>query len=579
MRVSFWIFILVFALGGCRTPNRGSVAQSTPLPTATPTSTMTPTPTPSPTEDPVACHPGVSSNVVYVHPAGTNDGSLAADVPFSDIASAITYADDNYADAELHVAEGTYSVSSNITMATGISIIGGYKTDDWAVCDSGLYETIVDDTRTTGGTANHPNATFYLHSQGGHLILEGLTIYASDGDYTTAFEAEGTYDYTFQYNRVHNGACVFRCTGSFQYGDVLNTALVQYNTFYGGTVAPSYGIYQNTSSATLKNNTIFGGDTSSNYGIYSYQATSCEISSNVVTAGAGVYSYGIYSHNSGCNIFSNDVDGGTGSVASTGIYVLNSAAPNPNVYLNTVTGGSGASSYGIYLLTPGRTYQNKVDGGSGATAAYGIYVNGNNPSVYNNVVFGGTSVASTFGIFLMNPTDAVVRNNTVDGGIAGAGTGNQSTALYFNGADDPVIENNLFFTSEGHDRICVNMWMVVVGYNPLFRNNAFSDCPTYDLYTRFGDCATDHDGDNDSNTCDAEDVNSIFSSVGNFAATPVFVDAAGGDFSLAPSTPSSILTGGLDGVVESFDFTQDILGATRTGSSGTGWSVGAYEAD
>lgn len=58
-----------------------------------------------------------------------------------------------------------------------------------------------------------------------------------------------------------------------------------------------------------------------------------------------------------------------------------------------------------------------------------------------------------------------------------------------------------------------------------------------------------------------------------------FTDATNGDFSLSATAPASIKAGGLKGDDLSWGFSKDLLGNTRTGSSGTGWSMGAYERD
>ncbi|MCH2533644.1 MAG: InlB B-repeat-containing protein [Bdellovibrionales bacterium] len=58
-----------------------------------------------------------------------------------------------------------------------------------------------------------------------------------------------------------------------------------------------------------------------------------------------------------------------------------------------------------------------------------------------------------------------------------------------------------------------------------------------------------------------------------------FQDPNNMDYSLSATAPTSISEGGLKGDDLGWGFSKDILGQTRTGSLGTGWSMGAHEKD
>lgn len=588
MRVSLVAMILLFALGACRQPNRAAAAVSpTPTPTATPDADA------ADEDDDVdletqACHGGLNSNVIYVHPEGSDAGAGTIDDPLLTIQAGIDAADAAYATAEVHVAEGTYRTAAQVTLARGISVYGGYSAEDWNDCDILRHETVIEDTRASGGTSNYPLAAVFLNSTGDDLVFEGFTILAGSGTYSAGVHVYQGYHYTFQYNTVHAGAGATRSQGFYLFMDILTTAVVDHNKVYAGTGASAYGIYQITSSATITNNTVYGESGASNFGIYSQSSTGCSIRGNTVHGGAGVHSYGIYSSSAGCTIRENVANGGSGSTDSTGIYILAYSAPYATVRENTATGGSGATSTGIFLSSPSQVYGNRVSGGTGATLARGVMVNSDEPTVYNNVIFGGVSDADTYGIYINNPVSPFFYNNTVDGGIAGSTSGKKSVGLYLNGIDSPEFKNNIFSASGGTLRYCAYENLASMGYDPLLMNNAFYNCPTAVMWDVYQNCTANHDGDADNHTCDAEDLNSFFSGSGNFAATPVYADAAGADddltsiadndYRLDDSSPASIRTGGIDGT-SGFGFTTDFLGTARTGSSGTGWSVGAFEKD
>lgn len=538
----------------------------------------------------------ISGNVMYVATTGNDANPGTSGSPFLTIQAAITAADAAYSVAEVRVMQGTYLSAATITLSRGISVYGGYKSGDWNTRDASVFTTTITDTRTVGGAILSPMAAVTLSGTGDDLVFDGFTINAGSGTYSAAFFSSTTYSYTFQNCILNGGSGSTRSMGAFFSSDIFSTAVFQNNTINPGTGGASAGIYAVGSQATFQNNTVNASTSATNYGMYFGNTTYFSVSGNTITGGSGTNSYGIYSNNTGGTFSNNTITGGSGSTASYGFYAIGGTGPYAVITGNNVNGGSGPNSYGIYEFTPGTVKNNRVHGGTGATAAYGIFANGYASVIYNNIVYGGNTSGNTYGITLFNPTQGSIRNNTVDGGSAGSGAGKISAAFYVNGASTMILQNNLLFTTSGNARYGIYIFSVSGGSpTATLQNNYFFDCPTSALYDPYAECTGNSDGDANNNTCNVTDTNSLGASTitwtasGNVgdhsSSTSPFTDLDGADNDISTMTENdwtltgassvNIRTGGLDGSGLSWDFTDDFASISRTAN----WSIGAYEKD
>lgn len=524
----------------------------------------------------------------YVTPMGSDANPGTSASPKLTIASAISAAP---AAGTVCVAEGTYSVSTATTLTAGIKIYGGFKSGDWLTNDPSVYPSIVTDTRTSGGTSTNPNKVFFASGNLSNGLLAGFIVNGGGGSYSSAFATNNAYYLVLKQNTLNGGSGSTGSRGAFLYLDAINEMILKRNTINGGTGGSSAGVYLMSSSATVADNTILAGSGTNNYGVYLDVATSGSITGNYVSGGTGTNSHGLYVSISNDTISGNTFWGGSGTANSYGVYVTNSTAPYPTLTGNTVFGGAAPTSTGIYVVSANATLKkNSVQGGSGNTASRGIYINAANVLIHTNLVHGGTSANQTAGVVLFNPTSATLRANTIDGGSpSGRTRTTQANAILISGADKPKMQNNLLFTSGGTTRYCINVQLLIVGYLLTFDNNALFDCPQSALYDTYSHCITNHDGDGDNKTCDVVDLNSAYTSSANASDAAVFVSRTGADgvaatladndWRLSALTSTTIKTGGLDGGSLSFGFNDDYAGVLRTGSSGTGWSMGAHEED
>ncbi len=209
------------------------------------------------------------------------------------------------------------------------------------------------------------------------------------------------------------------------------------------------------SNSTLVNNTIYTNGTTNNYGIYLTLSSQNNIIENntIYTNGTGNGNAGIYLL-TGCN--NNSIRHNTintsGVTTGHGIVISGATtASNNNIIFNNVisTFGTGASNYGVYLLTNANNNiisENNIRT-NGTTTNHGIYFGGgagtpvNNNNITNNVILasGSLSTRTIYGLaFASNVNFNKVFNNT----IVANGTIN-SLGVYFVGTTALTVNYNV----------------------------------------------------------------------------------------------------------------------------------------
>ncbi len=191
---------------------------------------------------------------------------------------------------------------------------------------------------------------------------------------------------------------------------------------------------------TFQHNTIIGGNNSGySYGVKAVGDVlmNALYQENTIVGGSGTFSYGIFIAGSG-TYQDNTVSAGSGT-SNFGMYL--DTALNLTVTGNTVTGGSGTNSHGIYSHTTNATIsENTVDGGTGSTNSYGMYLStafSAEPTVTDNQITGGRS-ATTRGMYVVS-VDAAILRNVIEGGTATV----TSYGIYANGTPSNFEENEI----------------------------------------------------------------------------------------------------------------------------------------
>ncbi len=121
--------------------------------------------------------------ILYVHPSGTPTNSGDWMHPKDNIPDAITEIGNLFTTGDIHIAQGTYTLSNPIVMVEGISLYGGYSDADWSMWDPITNITTVQSNSTSPGTIAEPNATISFSGPfaSGSTIVNGLFIYGPDG--------------------------------------------------------------------------------------------------------------------------------------------------------------------------------------------------------------------------------------------------------------------------------------------------------------------------------------------------------------------------------------------------------------
>ncbi len=274
-----------------------------------------------------------------------------------------------------------------------------------------------------------------------------------------------------------------------------------------------------------------------------------------------------------------------------------------NVMKNTIEGGAGYNSYGLYFTgdTSAKVTDNRVNGGSGAAGSSAVLAYESGSSLYaRNRVFAGAGLQNCYGMRVSTPTtglksfynnvvdrsectgslvgfetwgnslrngSVVIRNNTIS--TQDNSSSNQNVTLKLTSLYNANVEvtNNIFETDRRTTQSTCVSESDVNAHPRLFRYNNFADCNF--LYYRFT-----ASGGRNINTITELEVNPENNIFGNLTVAMTFIQ----DMKPAGGTDQRILQGGVNGSVEEWPDVADFAGKGRTGlSNGLGWSMGAYE--
>ena len=167
--------------------------------------------------------------------------------------------------SQVRVAGGVipYSAEGPVAqLSAGISLYGGYSTDNWKVQDTANNETFIVDTTTTGGGQTAPNSAIYCDSSiTSTTVISGFTITMGKGTYNAAIRCEGS-------PKIENNKIIGRESGDegpYQYGIYIRGAnalpLITGNNINPGyALSVSYAVYIILDAVpSVKNNTVNDG--------------------------------------------------------------------------------------------------------------------------------------------------------------------------------------------------------------------------------------------------------------------------------------------------------------------------------
>ncbi|MBN1412318.1 MAG: right-handed parallel beta-helix repeat-containing protein [Spirochaetales bacterium] len=243
---------------------------------------------------------------------------------------------------------------------------------------------------------------------------------------------------------------------SVSYQSGTHITLKEGISVYGG-YNPSNWSDRNTTTyvTTISDSSATGGSTlSPNRAVSSGGVTvSTILDGFTINGGGGSCSSGIFGQNSASPTIQNCIiDGGSGTTSSYGIYLYStnlSLLCSPVIQNCSINGGSGgSSSCGLYNNLAAPTVQNntEINGGSGSTSTYGIYNNtSSEPVIQNNTLITGGNGGYSYGIYSTDADPDILSNQTISGGSGGQ----HSYGIYSKTNSVPTISGNTLISGGG----------------------------------------------------------------------------------------------------------------------------------
>ena len=524
----------------------------------------------------------VYKDAVYVHYQGTADAAGTSSAPLRTIQAGIAKAVDlgglyevRVAGAEDYLANGYGSADTTnhvVTMASGVSIYGGYDPTDWS-------ETARDpDTWVSwiGYSADYILGTGNCITVAAENLNAAVTI---DGFTIDGVTADGNAGELIS-------VWVDSCTAPVRVSDCVITGgevdtagtsfAVRLNNCDGNTTISecgitgglnaagdtTCGIYITDAPAIIENNDrIWGGTTpgGSAYGICaSGSAAVLTISGNdngidciANASGQSGSCYGIYLEYCGETLIENSAimacADGTTAENPCALAIRYTDATVRSSRLESRASGMATTSYCVYL---------------NATEAYTVTIN--NCHILATGAVGGTTSADVYGIYTSICNFSLYNNNI--GAGPGGSTNGRSCALYMGGFNDPttaVANNNIYCVAGA--QYDYGIFEGGNGSLDYFRTNNFIDCADA-LY---------YNADTSEYILSTIDLNSL--GPGNINDNSTTFNEDG----LATAGYDNLKEAGTDGAAQepAWPFTTDKDGLVRTGNGTTGWSIGPYEFD
>lgn len=267
---------------------------------------------------------GTPYDAVFVATTGASGNSgLRPTAAKSTIADGIAAAQ-AAARSQVRVAGGTYAITSTITVANGVSLLGGYSAT-FATRDASANTTAITDTRTTWAS---PNPAVLVSGATIPLTIDGFTITAASGSGSGsayALQCVSSSDVTISHNVLNGGEepgewsialLLEGCGGTVLQGNLIASV-------DSATMACSFPIWatDNTGGRIVGNRVVAGRGTTQSTAVVINGWTSLLIANNVILANLSPTSIGLF------------VREGTSILTCSGV-----------VYNNTIDGGGGTGT-------------------------------------------------------------------------------------------------------------------------------------------------------------------------------------------------------------------------------------------
>ena len=385
-----------------------------------------------------ACAASLEAADFYVATTGDDANAGTADAPFATIAHALSQA---VAPATIHVANGSYSTASTLTLNAAITVVGESREGVKVTAASGLLAFSVANADAVVRDLTILNCVSKTKDQGAGLAISaGLVencVISNNASTGNNYSVAGV---KMTGGRIRN--CLLRDNGSTAYGA------------YGGNININGGTLD---GCTVRNGKI--GNTASRgtgISISSGTVTNCTITANGTAEGSGGGIYmtgGLVTY---CRIFGNgNGRGGQGSAVR-----INGAGTVRNclIYGNTQSGNSAA----VYM-----------DNASGVVKFC---------TIYGNVASGATSAVAGLQMTAGTATDNIIYGNgNGDASWTAGGTTASGGTFSRNITDSPVSRGTANYCADPCFADAANLDFRVVLGSPAIGNAAYAANAPYDF--------------------------------------------------------------------------------------------------
>ncbi len=446
----------------------------------------------------------------------SNDGTMEG--PLATIQAALLMKSSEEAhSANIHVAKGTYNVTTEQLDFENDEIYGGYS-PDFSNRSITTYQTTITDTRTSGEWVNTMSLV--------NSIMDGFTIEGAD------------------------------VSGSSRAVSIHGNVSFSNNTVYGGDAVGNPGdtqcISMDGQDSTIENCTLYSGDTAVG------ATTALFIDS--VTGETMVEGNDIYT--------GQGIDcGGIGLQGSDSITIRD----------NFIYGGYGdfndgnSGTTGIRINgSKGVVENNTISGGENGNYATGIFIGlASDMFIRNNLLYAGDPTGGSQGMEVSNSSTGYIVNNTIDGGVS-----DDAYGITLSLGAKPDIRNNIVFISGVSTQYCVYCADTTAYPKALYANDLWSYGGA--IYLRFNGSnyplLEGGSGVNDQSFAGGNiDSDPVFADLDGTDNDVSTIDD--NDWHLTAGSPAEVKGGGSTFFNDQFNYDRD--DNPRDGA----WSIGAYEQD
>ena len=474
---------------------------------------------------------GAMAATWYVKTTGVDSadcsGGTSWDTAFATIQRAINCAQEG---DEIWVAEGTYTVSQEITLNKAISLYGGFAGNestrderDWRT-----HKTIVD--------GNNSVRCFYVNADGridGFDIRNGYDGWYGGGIYNYNSSPTIANCNIYQNYAGVEGAGIYNFAISSSSPTIINCNIYKNNSNGNGG-----GIFNNDHTAPIIKNCNIYENYAKYYGggiVNHYSEPTIE-NCNIYKNEASWYAGGILNHSyddkppvspiiKNCNIYENSATEYNGGGIES--YYANPTIENCNIYKNKAPNGGGIAS----RFSSGQKIINCKIYGNEAEYGGGIYNFNSSSTIKNCDIYENTSSKRGGGI--SNHSDTATNITIINCNIyrnsaawSGGGIHNASTS--------PSIINCTIYDNE----VSPGSTTYLGGGGIYNYNSSPSITNSIIWLNRFQEALSQiENSDSSSPSVTYSDIQGGYAGEGNIDADPMFKDPANGDFHLLPGSP------------------------------------------